>query len=277
MVTPTPRAGLKAIFARLANLPFNSVVWKGEPETPSIKAPASLAIAGATNASPIVLTMPQGLCVASGQPLTVTGVTGNTAANGAWNSVTVIDATHVSLDGSTGNGAYVSGGTAAPPMPWRNGLMRLSASSRDAEGWPDNRRTDNGNGTFSVQSVGRRRIMLSVDYFSFDPVLTIIADDVLEDVRTKILHPDILDALNQIGCAAITEGSIIPLPLAVNGSERSGAHLDFAIALAVIDQGVNEVGSVGGVNNWIGEVKGTGTITAVDGSTSTETIDVVGS
>lgn len=70
-------------------------------------------ITGATNASPIVLT-------AVGHGITVTGsmarvdaVTGNTAANGIW-PVTVVDANHVSLDGSTGNGAYGGGGTLTP-------------------------------------------------------------------------------------------------------------------------------------------------------------------
>ena len=47
----------------------------------------------------------------------IRGVKGNTAANGSsptgfW-TITVVDSTHFSLDGSAGNGAYTGGGTAA--------------------------------------------------------------------------------------------------------------------------------------------------------------------
>lgn len=66
-------------------------------------------ITAATNASPIVVTSAaHGL--STGTRVTVAGVTGNTAANGTF-TVTVLDPNTFSLNGSTGNGAYVSGGT----------------------------------------------------------------------------------------------------------------------------------------------------------------------
>lgn len=66
-------------------------------------------VTGATNASPIVITSAShGLT--TGTRITVADVLGNTAANGSFN-VTNINATTFSLDGSTGNGAYTSGGT----------------------------------------------------------------------------------------------------------------------------------------------------------------------
>lgn len=67
-------------------------------------------VSGATNASPIVVqtTAPHGY--ATNNVVQITGVTGNTAANGTWR-VTVIDSTHFSLTGSVGNGAYGGGGT----------------------------------------------------------------------------------------------------------------------------------------------------------------------
>ena len=68
-----------------------------------------LTITGATNASPIQITTstPHGL--GDYDIVIVDGVQGNTAANGAW-FVLVQDATHFTLTGSTGNGAYTSGG-----------------------------------------------------------------------------------------------------------------------------------------------------------------------
>ena len=66
---------------------------------------------GATNTSPIVLSVPShGL--ATGEQTTVSGVAGNTAANGTW-PVTVIDSNTLSLTGSNGNGTYAYGGSIA--------------------------------------------------------------------------------------------------------------------------------------------------------------------
>ena len=71
---------------------------------------APLAIAGATNATPIVVDfgMPHGVVDVSFG--TVAGVLGNLAANGAW-VVERVNATALKLRGSVGNGAYAGGGT----------------------------------------------------------------------------------------------------------------------------------------------------------------------
>lgn len=69
---------------------------------------AAIAISDATNASPIVLTTATHN-MAVGDFVYVTGVTGNTAANGIWR-VSAADATHLTLEGSTGNGTYSDSG-----------------------------------------------------------------------------------------------------------------------------------------------------------------------
>lgn len=66
-------------------------------------------VTDASNASPIVITTASPHGYATGDKVAVQQVGGNTAANAAW-LITVIDSTHLSLDGSTGNGAYTSGG-----------------------------------------------------------------------------------------------------------------------------------------------------------------------
>lgn len=66
-------------------------------------------ITGATNASPIVLTS-AGHGLAVGQQVFVSGVGGNTAANGSF-IVSAVTTDTFSLSGSTGNGSYTSGGT----------------------------------------------------------------------------------------------------------------------------------------------------------------------
>lgn len=66
-------------------------------------------ITGATNASPIVVTSAgHGLSV--GQVVFISGVAGNTGANGTF-IVSAVTTDSFTLSGSTGTGAYTSGGT----------------------------------------------------------------------------------------------------------------------------------------------------------------------
>ena len=77
--------------------------------TGSMSAKDSGTVTGATNASPIVITSANhGLT--TGMRVTVASVGGNTAANSDW-TITRVDSNTFSLDSSTGNGAYTSGGT----------------------------------------------------------------------------------------------------------------------------------------------------------------------
>lgn len=78
------------------------------------------AVAAATNAAPIQITTttPHGL--QSGASVTITDVHGNTAANGTF-VITVIDALNFTLNGSTGNGAYTTGGRVSSANAWAAG------------------------------------------------------------------------------------------------------------------------------------------------------------
>jgi hypothetical protein len=65
-------------------------------------------ITGATVSSPIVITA-NGHSLLTGDTVPVSGVQGNTGANGTW-TVTRVDANNFSLNGSVPTGAYTSGG-----------------------------------------------------------------------------------------------------------------------------------------------------------------------
>jgi hypothetical protein len=67
------------------------------------------AITQATNAAPIVVTS-AGHGLTTGSRVSITGVAGNTAANGTW-VITRVDGDTFSLDGSSGNALYTGGGT----------------------------------------------------------------------------------------------------------------------------------------------------------------------
>lgn len=67
-------------------------------------------ITAATNASPISITA-TAHGFSSNDWVVISGVVGNTAANGVF-QITVVDANTFTLNGSTGNGAYTSGGIA---------------------------------------------------------------------------------------------------------------------------------------------------------------------
>lgn len=66
---------------------------------------------------PIAITTNPAHNFSTGQRLTIAGVGGNTAANGTW-TITVVDSTHFTLSGSTGSGAYTSGGTVSSAAAW---------------------------------------------------------------------------------------------------------------------------------------------------------------
>lgn len=86
-----------------------------------------IGVTNASNTSPIFVTVPaHGL--PNGGTITIGGVLGNTAANGTWNNVVVIDANTLSLTGSVGNGAYTSGGIAGRKRFTINTTLRREAS-----------------------------------------------------------------------------------------------------------------------------------------------------
>ena len=79
-------------------------------------------ITGATNATPVVVaSTTHGRT--TGDSVVISGVGGNTAANGTW-VITVTDSNHFSLTGSIGSGAYTSGGT------WSWCITTLANSSK---------------------------------------------------------------------------------------------------------------------------------------------------
>jgi len=67
-----------------------------------------VAISGATNATPIVITVGANSRLRTGDRIAIAGITGNTGANGIW-TVEAVTATTYKLLGSVGNGSY--GGT----------------------------------------------------------------------------------------------------------------------------------------------------------------------
>lgn len=69
------------------------------------------AVTGASNATPIVITQ-TGHGKANGDAVFISGVGGNTAANGAW-VIANVTANTYELVGSAGNGAYTTGGAAS--------------------------------------------------------------------------------------------------------------------------------------------------------------------
>lgn len=95
---------------------------------PASRVTSGVAITGATNATPIVVTA-TGHGLVTGDVVVISGVLGNTAANGTF-TVTSINANTFSLTTSVGNGAYTSGGVFA-----FNGLWKISIDVTEANGF----------------------------------------------------------------------------------------------------------------------------------------------
>jgi len=91
-------------------------------------------ISGATNATPIVITVAANSGLKTGDRVAISGITGNTNANGEWTLVAA-SATTFQLQGSTGNGTY--GGTPrmalvfdrTPLMRDHNGLLTMGGNA----------------------------------------------------------------------------------------------------------------------------------------------------
>ena len=91
---------------------------------------ASVPVSGASNASPIVITTASPHALTTGDIIWVSGVQGNTNANGKW-TVTVVDTTHFQLNTSSGSGGYTQGGAVTPSYPWSGwSVSKVSGSGR---------------------------------------------------------------------------------------------------------------------------------------------------
>jgi hypothetical protein len=108
---------------------------------------APLAISAATNTTPIVVTVPvHGIPIGEVTWVDVTGVLGNTGANGPWVAHS-LSTTTLRLRGSVGNGTYTSGGTLTRRgtftriaelvniTPIGISFNMVDASAHDGNGW----------------------------------------------------------------------------------------------------------------------------------------------
>lgn len=84
-------------------------------------------VTNASNASPIQITTAVPNTFITGQSIFISGVVGNTAANGPF-TITVQDSTHFTLNGSTGNGPYTSSGIVATQFTSSLASAELSLS-----------------------------------------------------------------------------------------------------------------------------------------------------
>lgn len=90
-------------------------------------------ISGATNATPIVITVAANSGLKTGDRIAIAGITGNTAANGVW-TIEAASATTFRLLGSVGNGTY--GGTprcaqvfdSTPTMKGHTGVLQIGGN-----------------------------------------------------------------------------------------------------------------------------------------------------
>lgn len=127
--SPVGTHNIGSAFLRLDDGVF---VWEADPTLVGFP----VVITAASNASPISITA-NNHGFFTGQSVSISGVLGNTAANGQW-VITVTGANTFTLNGSTGNGAYTSGGVATPLIFFkftsfnRMGLMEQSLANATA-------------------------------------------------------------------------------------------------------------------------------------------------
>ena len=91
----------------------------------------SYEVTGATNAEPIVVTTSEPHLLGTGARVRISGVEGNTAANGLW-LVTVVDSTSFELNGSTGDGSFTGSDGVAVVVP-ALGTYKLKITASDGD------------------------------------------------------------------------------------------------------------------------------------------------
>ena len=95
--------------------------------SPTLFTTVALTVTNASNTTPIVITFtPSTPIFAQNIPVAVTGVGGNTAANGSW-LATVLSNTTLSLNGSVGTAAFTSGGTVTITPIAQRGILNVPA------------------------------------------------------------------------------------------------------------------------------------------------------
>ncbi len=90
-------------------------IWQNDVKVRYHDGNASVPVTGATNEAPITITGANHGFL-TGEWVTVSGVGGNTAANGRWRIIR-LNRDKFILQGSTGNGSYTSGGSVSGPGP----------------------------------------------------------------------------------------------------------------------------------------------------------------
>ena len=119
--------------------PYGPVTGKGNWDS-SKTVSFGLGITGATNKTPIVITSSGKQNLANGEKVIISGVEGNTAANGPFTVANSNPATKTfELRDSAGNGDYTGGGKwTRPPLPYISGVdalnvyWKLKGDDRDA-------------------------------------------------------------------------------------------------------------------------------------------------
>ena len=116
-------------------LPGGANVVLGQPDfvtTTSNTSGVSYPITGATNSSPIVVGVANTTGVTLGSIVSISGVGGDTAANGTW-QVSDVTPTTVTLAGTTGNGNYTGGGLLSVPQVSALGMQNPTAVASDGQ------------------------------------------------------------------------------------------------------------------------------------------------
>lgn len=139
--------------ATLPTYPTEYIPGDGTPVTSTNKSVcATVNITGATNVSSIVITT-AGHKWVTGQTVIIASVGGNTAANGTW-VVTKISATQFSLNGTTGNGVYTSGGTASCDYSNLQTALDTDAATGDVTFWLNQGETYTGTASTDAMRSG---------------------------------------------------------------------------------------------------------------------------
>lgn len=162
-------------------------------------------ISGATNATPIVITVAANSGLKTGDRVAISGITGNTNANGEW-TLAAVTATTFQLVGSAGNGTY--GGTPRMALVFdRTPLMRDHSALLTMGGNAVATLLLESFNSYAEFAAGNNSLLGSVD----TPVDTSAYSFITNTVATPASSSTI--ASSSVVMAATAEGVSLPLKL----------------------------------------------------------------
>jgi len=116
------------------------------------------------------------------------------------------------------------------------GLLTISSTAVNQHGWDDTNRIEGAGGSLTTSLRGAREVPISIRYESHGPLSDVLAEDILELVRTRIFSSTAQATMDAFRAAVSAVGDIIVPPrMVIDTRQISVAILDMTMRYSQFD------------------------------------------